>query len=71
MLAADSFAEHLSDLEQLGVILAAIIHDVGHPGVSNDFLIRTQSEVGWSWRTQRGTRCLLCGRNTLRLQAPC
>lgn len=46
MLAADDFASHLSDLEQLAVIVAAVIHDVGHPGVNNDFLIRTQSEVG-------------------------
>lgn len=46
MLASDPFARQLSDLEQLAVILAAAVHDLGHPGVNNDFLIRTQSEVG-------------------------
>lgn len=52
MLAADDFASHLSDLEQLAVIVAAAIHDVGHPGVNNDFLIRTQSEAAVAYNDQ-------------------
>jgi len=35
--------EHLTDMEVFCVIFAAIIHDVGHPGFTNDFLIRTRA----------------------------
>lgn len=36
-----------TDLEVLAAIFASAIHDVDHPGVSNQFLINT-SELG-SW----------------------
>ncbi|NXQ31488.1 PDE4D phosphodiesterase, partial [Alaudala cheleensis] len=34
-----------SDLEVLATLFAAAIHDVDHPGVSNQFLINTNSEL--------------------------
>ncbi|NXJ73039.1 PDE4A phosphodiesterase, partial [Rostratula benghalensis] len=34
-----------TDLEILAALFAAAIHDVDHPGVSNQFLINTNSEL--------------------------
>ena len=33
----------LSPLERLAVLLAACVHDLGHPGVSNSFLVESRS----------------------------
>lgn len=44
-LANDHFAQKLTDLEIASMIFATCIHDVGHPGVSNDFLINTRNET--------------------------
>lgn len=44
-LANDHFAQKLTDLEMAAMIFATCIHDVGHPGVSNDFLINTRNET--------------------------
>lgn len=32
MLANDTFSDQLSDMELLSMIIAAAVHDVGHPG---------------------------------------
>jgi hypothetical protein len=44
MLEFDGLAEHMTDLELLCIIIACCIHDVGHYGVNNDFLVKTQHE---------------------------
>lgn len=44
-LANDDFAQKLTDLEVAAMIFATCIHDVGHPGVSNDFLVNTRNET--------------------------
>ena len=42
MLAEDNLSAYLSSLELFCVIISCCIHDVGHFGVNNDFLVRTQ-----------------------------
>jgi 3'5'-cyclic nucleotide phosphodiesterase len=44
MIASDNFCDGLTDLELLCIILSCCIHDVGHYGVNNDFLVKTQHE---------------------------
>ena len=35
LLISDEFSSQLSDMELLSMIIAAAVHDVGHPGESN------------------------------------
>jgi calcium/calmodulin-dependent 3',5'-cyclic nucleotide phosphodiesterase len=44
MLAADRMDEHLTPIELMCIIIACCIHDVGHYGVNNDFLVKTANE---------------------------
>lgn len=44
MIAYDGLGEGLTDLELLCIIISCCIHDVGHYGVNNDFLVKTQHE---------------------------
>ncbi|XP_013362709.1 PREDICTED: cAMP-specific 3',5'-cyclic phosphodiesterase 4C isoform X2 [Chinchilla lanigera] len=45
LLATPALQAVFTDLEVLAAIFASAIHDVDHPGVSNQFLINTKSEL--------------------------
>lgn len=38
-------SEFMTELELFGSIIAALAHDIGHPGVNNAFLVRTKDEL--------------------------
>lgn len=44
MLALDSYGDQLTSLEQLSLLIAGAVHDLGHPGVQNAFLVRTEAD---------------------------
>lgn len=49
MMAADQWASALEDWERLAIIIGAAVHDLGHPGVNNDFHVRTNSEAAQAY----------------------
>jgi hypothetical protein len=36
---------HMSDIDMLGVIIAAAGHDVGHPALTNRYLINSRNQL--------------------------
>lgn len=50
--AGGTLGAELSDLEALALIVAAAVHDLGHPGVNNDFLVRTRAEAALQYNDQ-------------------
>lgn len=50
MMEMDGIAEALTDLEILCVIIACCIHDVGHPGVNNDFLVKSGNKQAFIYK---------------------
>lgn len=45
LLTSSGIIDHLSNNELFAALFAAIIHDLGHPGVNNAFLIQTGHEL--------------------------
>lgn len=44
-LSAGSFKGYFEQVDLLVVLLAAAIHDIGHPATNNDFLVKTKAEL--------------------------
>jgi len=42
-LTQEDFRRHFNDLEMSCMIISALVHDVGHPGFNNAFLVATKS----------------------------
>jgi hypothetical protein len=41
MVQAEDVGDCLTDVDKLSILVAAVCHDLGHPGVNNDFLAKT------------------------------
>ncbi len=52
MACADPWASTLEDWETLALLLAAATHDLGHPGVNNDFHVRTNSDAAQAYAAE-------------------
>jgi len=39
--------QHLTDMEKFTLVLAAAVHDVGHPGLTNDFHVRSRDPIAF------------------------
>lgn len=53
---------YLSSLERYGLIVAAIGHDMGHPGVNNMFLIETQDELAICYNDKSPLESMHCAK---------
>uniref|UniRef100_A0A7S0DUT1 Phosphodiesterase n=1 Tax=Hanusia phi TaxID=3032 RepID=A0A7S0DUT1_9CRYP len=40
-----SVTDHLTDIDKLALVTAALCHDIDHPGVTNDLLVKTGSDL--------------------------
>lgn len=66
----DGLHTKFTDLELLACFIAAIIHDVVHPGFSNPFLTKTQDEQALMYNDQSANEALSLSVGFKILQSP-
>lgn len=52
----------LSELDQTAVLIAAICHDLGHPGVNNGFLVEVQHELALRYNDRSPLENMHCAK---------
>lgn len=56
------FGRFMSPLEDYALLIAAVCHDIGHPGISNDFLIKTASDLAIRYNDTSPLENMHCAR---------
>lgn len=62
------FDSSLSDLDLFSAVIAAVVHDVDHPGLNNNFLIRTEDQKALVYNDQ-SVICLRIHRDFLHVSS--
>lgn len=62
MLVNISAETYLSDWEQLALIVAALGHDLGHPGVNNGFLVEVSHELALQYNDKSPLENMHCAK---------
>lgn len=52
MLSTTALGDKISPHNQVGALLAAVMHDIEHTGLTNDFLIKTNHEIAQAFPTR-------------------
>lgn len=56
---ADAF---MSNLERFGLLISAVCHDIGHPGLNNSFLVETSHELALRYNDKSPLENMHCAR---------
>jgi len=54
--------EAFSRLERYTLLICAVVHDIGHPGVSNEFLIQTRHELAMRYNDNSPLESMHCAK---------